>query len=154
MTGVRTAGARRAARALAAGVAWAACVAPAACVAYVPQRPGDTEPRQLVRVRFSAPREVVVRTRGAVSTYAAERVDGRVVGVSGDTLELVVSELALRDGRVVSPSPEPRVRLVRDVATLVEERRTPRPGAVFVLAALVVAGLILIGRTEGNAGPL
>lgn len=141
-------------RTLALGVAWAACVAPAACIAYVPQRPGDAEPRQLVRVRFSAPRAVVVRTRSADSTVVAERVDGRVVGVSGDTIELVASDLSLRDGRVVSPSPESRVRVVRDAATLVEERRAQRQWTVFVLAGLAVAALILIEATRGNAGAL
>ena len=147
-------GSRRAARTLAAGVVCAACVAPAACIAYVPQRPGDAAPRQFVRVRFSAPRAVVVRTRDTDSTFVAERVDGRVVGVSGDTLELVASELTLRDGRIVSPSPEPRVRVVRDAATLVEERRPERQWAVVGLAALAAAVLVLIQVLRGNAGAL
>jgi hypothetical protein len=147
-------GSRRAARAPVAGVAGAACVALAACIAYVPQPPGDTEPRQLVRVRFSTPREVAVRARGAVSAFVAERVDGRVVAVYGDTLELVASELSLHDGRLVSPSPEPRVRVVRDAATLVEERRTERMWTVFALAALAAAALVLIQVLRGNAGAL
>ena len=147
-------GPRRGARTLMACVVWAVCVAPAACIAYVPQRPGDTEPQQFVRVRFSAPREVVVRARGATTSYVAERVDGRVVGVSGDTLELIASELALRDGRIVSPSPEPRVRVVRDVATLVEERRPERGWLGLTLVALAAAALLVIQVVRGNAGAL
>ena len=142
------------ARALAVGAACVGCITAAACLAYVPQRPGSTEARQFVRVRFSTPREVVVRTRGASTAFVAERIDGRVVGVSGDTLELIASELALRDGRMVSPSPEPHVRLVRDLTTLVEERRSQRPWAVYAFAAGIAAAIVLIHVLRGNAGAL
>ena len=137
-------GARAVARTLAGCVICAACIAPAACIAYVPQRLGDTEPRQLVRVRFSAPRTVAGSARrDSIALRDVMRLDGTVADRRGDTLLVWVSRAHAARGERVSVPAGARARLVLDEGTIIDVGRSD-PAKTIGYGALAVSGLILL----------